>query len=464
MNKKFFFMAACAAALTLVSCESNNGADPVGTTYPRVQLIEHFTGADCGYCPGGMDYIYEAYSQDQDNMVWVSNHYGFGSDEYSIKESTTIGKKLGVNGAPMISVNRYKYTNSSAGYTNAKSYHPYYISSVLKKQDKTATSCVSLERKYDAATGILHVKATVKTSEEELPSVFLTVGVTESGTVGRQSDYESSWEGWDEFTHTHTIRCYATAALGDEVIFQNRVATAEYDIEINSKWVAENCELVAWITNDTYMPVLNAAKLPVVDGTQGGENIKHGGVTMTPVADTYPENGAPVASFELEAVQTQIKTSGDLTYCYLFGYNQAVDCGAYSTYGTMFPGVELYIVLPTGTTELPAGTYSVASTLAENTVIAGSRNDEALQLEGSLLDYLLNYSGKQYVIYQWMLAGGTLTVTADGLSFTGNTKNGSNVSFSYSAATSTVAPLRIAAKPARAEYMLVNEGPAARLF
>lgn len=465
MNKKIFFLAAIASALILTSCESQIAPDPVGTTYPRVQLIEHFTGAECGYCPGGMDQIYAEYSKDPDNMVWVSNHYGFGSDEYSIKGSTTIGKKLAVQGAPSISVNRYLYTNKSAGYTNAKNYHPSYISAVMKKQETTATSCVELERKYDAASRNLHVKAIVKTAQENLPGVYLTLGVTESGPVGPQHDYVTSWEGWDEFTHTHVIRVYASAALGDEVLFKNRVAVAEYDIPLEAGWVADNCEIVAWITESaTYWPVLNAAKLPVVEGTKGGEDIKHGGVKMTPVSDTYPESGSPIASFELEGLEGKVETVGSVTICSLVGYNQSINCGNYGSYGAMFPYVDMMVVLPQGATELPVGTYPVASTQEANTVVAGVRNDAELALEGSLLDYLFNYSGKMYIGYQWMIASGTLTVTETGVSFSGSTKNGSSISFSYTAPAPTVGPMHIAPLKTRAEYMLVNEGPAARLF
>ena len=67
----YLLLAAFSAGMILSSCEPGTGVepDPVGQTYPRMQLIEHFTGAECGYCPMGMDYIYEEYSKDPDNMV-----------------------------------------------------------------------------------------------------------------------------------------------------------------------------------------------------------------------------------------------------------------------------------------------------------------------------------------------------------------------------------------------------------
>ncbi|MBQ0035058.1 MAG: Omp28-related outer membrane protein [Bacteroidales bacterium] len=431
MKKNLYFFLAFAAGLIFTACDGgNNAPDPVGTTYPRVQLIEHFTGADCGYCPGGMDQIYAEYSKDPDNIVWVSNHYGFGSDDYTISGSSVIGKKLNVQGAPNISINRYSYTVEG---TKSRAYHPYYTAAVMKKQETTSNCCISLERSYDASTGNLHVKATVKTGDETLDGVFLTLGVTESGMQGRQEDYTGSWEGWRKFTHTHTIRTYATPALGEAVMFEKRVAVAEYDIEMDSKWVAENCEIVAWVTAvDTYYPVLNAAKLPVVEGTKGGEDTKHGGVELVPVAETYPEEGAPAADLTLTFAAGQYAAQNGYTMMLVSAYN--LDQPVATVQNTsMFPYVQFYVALPTGSTSIPAGTYNIVTSASAQVgdVLAGERNDAEFSIDGSQLYYVYQKNTSLYIYSQWLLVSGTVTVTDGGFSINARTLNGSTVTASF---------------------------------
>lgn len=458
----YLLLAVFSAGMILSSCEPGTGVepDPVGQTYKRVQLIEHFTGAECVHCPKGMDYIYEEYSKDPDNMVWVSNHYGYRPDEYSIKGSDTICKKLKVSGAPSISINRYKYTNSSEGIKNEISYHPYYTSAVLKKQETTATSCVELERKYDAATRNLHVKATMKTTDEAVAGFMLTLGVTESGMLGAQADYYGPWEGWKEFTHTHAIRVYATAALGDAITLKNRTAVAEYDIELDEKWVADNCEIVAWITEiDTYYPVLNAAKLPVVEGTQGGEDIKHGGVTMVPVSDTYPEEGAPASNINFKEKSVTPKTG----YVVLELQSDTVIGKNY--YGNLFPYIVLYMGANADT--IAYGTYTVSSELSPTTVVAGYRDDEKFVMGGSRLYYCFTYNGDTYLGNQWYVAAGSVTVAAEGVTIDITTKNGSAFHATYAGdinATAAAAPQK-APMQIKPLYMMMAEGePKAKLL
>ena len=449
----YLLLATFSAGMILTSCEGTGvEPDPVGQTYPRVQLIEHFTSAECVNCPLGMDYIYEEYSKNQENIVWVSNHSGYYSDEYTIKGSSTISKKLGVSGAPSISINRYKYTNTSEGIKNEINYHPYFTGAVLKKQEKTATSCVELERTYDAATRKLHVKAIMKTTDEAVAGFMLTLGVTESGMLGPQAD-RYSWEGWKEFTHTHTIRVYATAALGDTITLKNRTAVTEYDIDLDEKWVADNCEIVAWITAiDTYYPVLNAAKLPVVEGTKGGEDIKHGGVTMVPVPESYPENGAPKDNIVFKTKAVTPKTG------YIVLELESDTVIGKNNYGNLFPYILLYMGANADT--IAYGTYTVSSELTPTTVYAGYRDDEKFETGGSCLYSCFTYNGKVYLGNVWFVAAGTITVTAEGVTIDITTKNGSAFHGSYvgninaaTAAAPQKAPMQI--KPL---YMMMAEG------
>lgn len=67
----------------------------IPSAFPRKYMIEHFTGDQCGYCPGGMYAITNYILQNEPNAIWVSHHYGYNQDEYTIPENSKIGKMLG---------------------------------------------------------------------------------------------------------------------------------------------------------------------------------------------------------------------------------------------------------------------------------------------------------------------------------------------------------------------------------
>ena len=90
------------------------------TSFTRKFLIEHFTGDQCGCCPGGMYAIVERVEESNVPYIWVSHHYGYNSDEYTISESSKIGKSLGVSGAPNMALNRTKVQGNSIAF------HPGY--------------------------------------------------------------------------------------------------------------------------------------------------------------------------------------------------------------------------------------------------------------------------------------------------------------------------------------------------
>lgn len=206
--------------------------------------------------------------------------------------------------------------------------------------------------------------------------------------------------------------------------------------------------VVGWITpNNTPWPVLNAAKIPVVDGTQGGEDIRHGGIEENPVSDTYPESGAPLANAVMKQAGVVLSAQSGYTIAVLDAYNQDTTLGKYSGY-SMFPYIELLVALPAGSTSLPNGTYNVveSSSAQVGDVLAGIRNDETHSIDGSQFLYTVEVDGSIYIAKQWMVVSGTLTVSDEGFAFDGTTKNGSPIHAEYAGSMSTKtasAPRRI---------------------
>ena len=58
----------------------------------------------------------------------------------------------------------------------------------------------------------------------------------------------------------------------------NQRYSENYVIDLKDAWVPENCMVVAFLSEE-FQPVVQAAQKPVVDGTKGGADILHGGIT-----------------------------------------------------------------------------------------------------------------------------------------------------------------------------------------
>ncbi len=432
--KKYYSVLFSAAALLLAACvgptEEPEPTPDEGTTYPRVQLIEHFTGEQCGYCPAGMDYIYEEYSKNPDGLIWVSNHYGYGEDEYTVTGSSAVGKALNVQGAPNISLNREQYTLDGE---KSRSYHPYYTAQVLKKAPSTSTEKVEIESTYDEAARKLNLKVKCLTSRKDLEGAMLTVVITESGMQGAQSDFYNSWEGWAKFVHTHAVRKYITKSLGDDYLFDKQRFEAEYEVVLADKWVAENCQVAAWITAlDTKYPVLNAAKAVVVPGSKAGEDIKHGGVEAKAVPATYPESGAPAANLVLNQAQAAYYAVSGAT---MFELNAANLSNAVTTVSNtqIFPYITLILMAEAGATTIPAGEYEFVAPNAvrPGNAVMGIRDDEQFETLYSQFYYVYRTTNGLSIYKQWLLQSGKVIVTANGFTVEATTLNGSTVTASY---------------------------------
>ena len=84
--KKIFLSLLLLAAVTMY-------AQDIPASFPRKFVIEHFTGDQCGYCPGGMYSITDYILEEDSTAIWVSHHYGYNTDE--IVSSDVIGMTYG---------------------------------------------------------------------------------------------------------------------------------------------------------------------------------------------------------------------------------------------------------------------------------------------------------------------------------------------------------------------------------
>lgn len=402
---------------------------------PKKHLIEEFTGQDCGYCPYGMDCVHE-FTDNDTNWIVVLHHYGYQQDHFSVSGSKKITSKLGVSGAPTISINRAA-TKSDAGKKTC--FHPGYLPTTDKGQfDESTYVSIGIDNTYDASSGTLNVHLSGVVCKDEFPALKLTVLVKESGMIDYQADYYGTYEGWQDFRHANAVRAFLTEPLGDDVQVDSTFRwSADYELTLDSKWVPENCAVVA-VVSEAFKPVVQVEQRPVVDCTEGGADILHGGITAVPVPDYYPEPGEDISTKTYSGVDVDTLNIANAYYSPVSELQVNYwTIQAYSTTKTIkvnktscLPFAFLYLFTKTSERSIPTGTYELNTSMQPGTAYAGFRDDENVEIDGSSFYYTSKaYFQQGYLVpeAQWLIVDGTLTVTDKGWQLDGHALNGTPI-------------------------------------
>ncbi len=385
-------------------------AQEVPASFPRKFVIEHFTGDGCGYCPGGMYAIVDYLQNQNPSAIWISHHYGYNSDEYTIPESSKIGSTVGVQGAPNMALNRTKQTGSSIAF------HPGYLPEITIKDATEAEASVVINHTYNAETRQLEVTVSGQVANADVKSYLLSVLIKENKLIGKQADYTYSWKTatWKEYMHARVARDFLTHHFGDTVYVENQAYTKTFTYTIDEEWKAEDCCVVAYITPLNKKPIINAEQAPLVAGTNGGEEYLPYGIT-----ETQAPNSPEKLSFDSVVIS---KPAADKLELVLFSSKSVRS----SLYGAM----KSILVLDFNTTAevLPFDTIDIQDSNAENTLTAGYPIHETCSFAGSRFQYVDSKElekGNIVPYHTWKLKTGKMVYSKDGsLLLAGNFANG----------------------------------------
>ena len=410
------------AATVTVSAEGMKAAQciinvaSIPSSFPRKYLIEHFTGDQCGYCPYGMYSIMEYSANTTTPCIWVSHHYGYNTDEYTISESAKIASTCGVSGAPNMAMNRTKVQGTSIAF------HPGYLvedgmpETITNKCETTAEASVEIEHTYDATTRELNVTVKGMVGNPETKEYLLTVLIKENGLIGKQADYYWSWKtaGYKEFMHPCVVRDMLCAdALGDKIEVVKQAYSKSYTFSVPEKWVAENCQVVAYITPTTKKPIINAEETPLVAGSTGGTQYQPFGIT---------ENKEPTNASKLkfEGMELSKPTDDKL---------EVKLVASASTRSDFYGPLKMVVTLEFNTTEsvLPVDTLTFAAGDEAGTFSIGTVDLESQTFGGSRLEYYLA-ADMETLCHAWRIQSGNLLVYEDGgFYMSGKLANGKGV-------------------------------------
>ena len=404
---------ASAEGLKSATCLVN--VAPIPSSFPRKYLMEHFTGDQCGYCPYGMYSMVEYSQKTSTPCIWVSHHYGYNTDEYTISESAKIASTCGAKGAPQMAMNRTKVMGTTIAF------HPGYLvedgmaETIASKCDTMAEASMKIEHTYDAATRELNVTVKGHVGDSTVTAYLLTVLIKENGLIGKQADYYWSWKtaGYKEFMHPCVVRDLLTVSqLGDTVQVKNQAYSKTFTYTVSEKWVAENCNVVAYITPLSKKPVINAEETPLVAGTTGGTEYQPFGIT---------ENKEPT-------------NASKLTFDSL-GLNKVADdklaielVAKSSTRSDEYGPLKLAVYLEFNTTDtiLPTDTLDFVDGNEPNTFSTGTVDLVEQSFGGSHMAYYMA-ADMETLCHIWRIKSGKLLVYEDGGFYaSGKLDNGKN--------------------------------------
>ena len=387
-------------------------AQEVPTFFPRKFLLEHFTSENCNQCPMGMKYIVEYLDKQTTPYIWVSHHAVYGTDEYTIPESNAIAMNyFGMNTVPSVVFNRTKQDGLMV-------IGAWSIENLVVKDDTVAEASVVIEHQFDAATRSLNVTVSGQVANKDRTAYLLSILIKENGLVGRQEDAYCTWKGakWKEYMHPRVVRDLVTATFGDTVKVEDQAYSYTTTYVLDEEWVPENCCVVAYLTPLEKSPVINAEQVPLVVGTQGGEQYGPYGIT---------EGKGPNTSISFDSLKVTRLDEGQLEL--MLTSSKTIK----TTYFGICKQVG-YVYVNTDADVLQAGRYSIKDGYEEGSITAGYRVDEAETLGGSRLLYAVSADLKNGIItpiHMWRMSAGEMTIDEDGhvsLNFT--TYNGTSVS------------------------------------
>lgn len=242
--------------------------EPLGIPRQHV-LLEDFTGHDCGNCPNGhlrAAELLETYSED---IAVVAIHAGSLAaplpPEYPTDWTTPEGEyylltQVGQDIMPKGRINR----RPGASTIFSPSAWAGEVAVAIAQQPPVN---MQVKANYQATNSHWNVHVFSEWLENTTGNFKLVVMLTESGIVAPQLFYGNDPEYIEEYHHEHMLRATGTGATGLTVFSNPSAGTNDvesYTFDWNSAWVADSCEVIAFLTDGDNGRVLNVAKTKLV--------------------------------------------------------------------------------------------------------------------------------------------------------------------------------------------------------
>lgn len=232
--------------------------DPLDSLFVSTVLVEDFTGQKCTWCPFGTRILEEQQAlYGSDRVVPVAIHsgnLGFRGTATSVGLMNDLGIYYwncnGFNSAtsqPTAVFNRRIVTDEREAWG----------ASIFAELEHPAQAGMLMAVSCDEAARTAHLQVTCLAKEAR--SAMLQVWLTENGIQAMQIDNGQTRK---DYIHNHVLRDAVNGADGEPVALAATPVTRDYDYEIPAVCVPRNCDLVAFLYDDS--GILQTIHMPVV--------------------------------------------------------------------------------------------------------------------------------------------------------------------------------------------------------
>ncbi len=218
-------------------------------------LVEIGTGTGCPYCPGaamGLDDLIA----NGDPVVGIEYHSYNSSDPFNTPEAAQRTSYYGITGYPTAQFDGKWHTITGGSNTQSmySTYHPW----VMQRMDDPTSFIVDI---FGEHTGNLYT-ITIKVHKVAAYSgtnLKVRMAVTES-------DIPYNWQGQTQIDYAERTMG-ANGAAGAPISFTGNddEETVVTTFQFDNSWVADNCEVSAWIQDDQNKFVLHSNKVALND-------------------------------------------------------------------------------------------------------------------------------------------------------------------------------------------------------
>jgi hypothetical protein len=228
--------------------------DPA-TVVPRTSILEQFTGAACGWCPGGHDRIEQALQGT--NTIWAVHHAGFGNDALTCianQQYTFFYNDGGSTYAPALMVDRFHGVADEPGPVTTVGDVPaiqQYVSTVNSNPCFLTLNIDGITYNADSRTFGGTVTGHFTTSSIYNENTRLTLMVVEDSNIMAQTDYSTgSTQTLPNYMHFKAVRATLTDVWGDAIsVDANGDFTYNVNATLPNNLKAWRCRVIAIVSD-----------------------------------------------------------------------------------------------------------------------------------------------------------------------------------------------------------------------
>lgn len=234
-------------------------------------VIEEFTGVQCVNCPQGSDEISSYVASYPGKVIPISVHSGFFSTpvpgksklDFRTPDGDFIYNYIGPPPFyPSAVFNRKIFSNSDLVYNQES-----WAGNVKKVLESPAKYGLSLETTYDASSREVIITINGIAKENIDDKILAHVMITESNIVEWQK-YPNAEGFITDYVHKHVLRGIVSNFTGDQVAENPKTKqqfSKKYTYKLKDGWVAENCEVVGFITYASKKEIIQADSKEVIE-------------------------------------------------------------------------------------------------------------------------------------------------------------------------------------------------------